>query len=154
MAVRNIRKGDDPVLREKSSKVKKINKQIINLLDDMAETMYHFEGVGLAAVQVGIPKQLVVIDIQDGKLLELINPQTIKAEGQEVEPEGCLSIPGIVGVVPRASRVTVEALDREGKKLVLEGEGLLARVLQHEIDHLKGVLFLDRAVRFIDPDED
>ncbi len=153
-AIRNIRKGQDPVLREKSSEIKEINQQIINLLEDMAETMYHSDGVGLAAVQVGIPKQLIVIDIQDGKLLELINPKIIKSEGQEVAAEGCLSIPGIVGEVPRATKVTVEALDRDGQKFTLEGEGLLARALQHEIDHLKGVLFIDRVVRFLDPDKD
>ncbi|PKM81507.1 MAG: peptide deformylase [Firmicutes bacterium HGW-Firmicutes-13] len=154
MAVRNIRTGNAPVLREKSSEIKEINPQVINLLEDMAETMYHSDGVGLAAVQVGIPKKLVVIDIQDGKLLELINPKIIKSEGQEVDVEACLSIPGIMGEVPRAKKVTVEALNREGQKFIVEGEDFLARVLQHEIDHLEGVLFIDRAVRFLDRDED
>ncbi len=152
MAVRMIRKGNDEILKEKASQVKEITPNIINILEDMAETMYSKEGIGLAANQIGIPKRLVVIDIQDGNLLELINPEIIDQEGKEVEIEGCLSFPGILGEVPRATRVVVEALNREGEKIKLEANGLLARVLQHEIDHLEGNLLVDRAVRFLEED--
>lgn len=152
MAIRMIRKGKDDILKEKASQVKEITANIINILEDMAETMYSEEGIGLAANQIGIPKRLIVIDIQDGNLLELINPEIIHQEGKEVEIEGCLSFPGILGEVPRATRVVVEALNREGEKIKLEAHGLLARVLQHEIDHLEGKLLVDRAVRFLEED--
>lgn len=152
MAIRMIRKGNDEILKEKASQVKEITPNIINILEDMAETMYSKEGIGLAANQIGVPKRLVVIDIQDGNLLELINPEIIDQEGKEVEIEGCLSFPGILGEVPRATRVVVEALNREGEKIKLEANGLLARVLQHEIDHLEGNLLVDRAVRFLEED--
>lgn len=152
MAIRMIRKGNDEILKEKASQVKEITPNIINILEDMAETMYSKEGIGLAANQIGVPKRLVVIDIQDGNLLELINPEIIDLEGKEVEIEGCLSFPGILGEVPRATRVVVEALNREGEKIKLEANGLLARVLQHEIDHLEGNLLVDRAVRFLEED--
>ncbi len=152
MAIRMIRKGNDEILKEKASQVKEITPNIINILEDMAETMYSKEGIGLAANQIGVPKRLVVIDIQDGNLLELINPEIIDQEGKEVEIEGCLSFPGILGEVPRATRVVVEAFNREGEKIKLEANGLLARVLQHEIDHLEGNLLVDRAVRFLEED--
>ncbi|MDO9574628.1 MAG: peptide deformylase, partial [Candidatus Contubernalis sp.] len=110
MAIRIIRKKEDPDLRKKCSEVKEITPQIIAILEDMAETMYHNDGVGLAANQVGIPKQLVVIDLMDDiGLIELINPKITLLEGKEVEPEGCLSFPGLVGEVVRAKKVTVEA---------------------------------------------
>ncbi|RQD77814.1 MAG: peptide deformylase [Candidatus Syntrophonatronum acetioxidans] len=153
MAIRMIRKGNEEILKEKASLVKEITPNIIGILEDMAETMYCEEGIGLAANQIGIPKRLVVIDIQDGNLLELINPEIMEQEGKEVGIEGCLSFPGILGEVPRATRVVVEALNREGKKIKLEANGLLARVLQHEIDHLEGKLLVDRAVRFLEEEE-
>ncbi|MCR3921251.1 MAG: peptide deformylase [Firmicutes bacterium] len=153
MAIRLIRKSGDPVLREKTNQVKKITPQVIKLLDDMAETMYDAEGVGLAAPQVGIAKRLVVIDIRDETgLLKLINPKIIARSGEETAVEGCLSFPGIAGEVERAENVTMEALDPSGKKIKITASGLLARACQHELDHLDGVLFVDRVSRFVEPE--
>ena len=153
MAIRRILTGNHALLRSRSRPVQKINDAIIALLDDMAETMYENNGVGLAAPQVGIAKRLIVLDPGEDQLLKMINPRLLEQEGEETAVEGCLSVPGIYGEVPRASRVLVEALNPGGKKLRLEAEGFLARILQHEMDHLEGVLFLDRAVRLVDPDE-
>ncbi|NLM53029.1 MAG: peptide deformylase [Firmicutes bacterium] len=151
MAIRKIRKNQDPVLREKAKAIKKITPPILKLLDDMAETMYAANGVGLAAPQIGISKRLVVIDVQDENgLLKLINPVITDKKGAEVAIEGCLSFPGLAGEVERAEEVIVKALDPEGKELVIAATGLLARALQHEIDHLDGILFLDRALRIIE----
>jgi len=110
----------------------------------MAETLYSAKGVGLAAPQVGVAKRVIVIDVGEG-LVELINPEIIKFEGHETESEGCLSIPGTVGDVTRAATVEVKCLDRQGKERVFQANGLYARALQHEIDHLDGILFIDRA---------
>lgn len=145
MATLDIRLQGDPVLRKIAKPVKKVGPAVRALLSDMAETMYAANGVGLAAPQVGIAKRVIVVDAGDG-LVELINPELIRAEGQEVGVEGCLSIPGLVGEVERFAKVTVTGLDRDGRKRWVEGEGLLARVLQHEIDHLNGVLFTDKAL--------
>jgi len=152
MALRIIVKHPDPVLREKAVEVKNINKNIIKLLDDMAETMYHAEGVGLAAPQVGVSKRVAVIDCGDefGGLIELINPVVISQEGEQFGPEGCLSFPGLMGDVRRAKKCKVKALDRNGNEFEVEGEDLLARALLHEIDHLNGVLFTDLVERYYD----
>ncbi|MGI6679431.1 MAG: peptide deformylase [Dehalobacterium sp.] len=136
----------DPILREKAKKVPKINANIEKLLDNMADTMRAAEGVGLAAPQIGISKCVVVIDIGDG-LIELINPEIIDEEGHEIDAEGCLSVPDIQGKVVRAQKVEVRALNRKGEEVKIIGDGLLARALQHEIDHLHGVLFIDRMVK-------
>lgn len=136
----------DPVLRKKSRPVRVVNKSIRKLLDDMAETMYAAQGVGLAAPQVGISKRVVVVDVGEG-LWELINPEIIYQEGEEVGVEGCLSIPGVAGEVKRAYRVRVKGLNRHGGVQVISAEGLGARALQHEIDHLDGILFIDKAIR-------
>jgi len=112
----------------------------------MAETMYDAEGVGLAAPQVGITKRVVVIDVGDG-IIEMINPEIIEAKEEQFGPEGCLSIPGLLGDVRRARWVKAKALDRNGNEIIVEGEDLLARAIQHEIDHLNGVLFIDLAER-------
>jgi peptide deformylase len=152
MALRNIRKDGDEVLRKKSKEVDVINEKIQILLKDMAETMYEADGVGLAAPQIGILKRIVVIDVGDG-LLELINPEIVEVEGEQLYIEGCLSIPGVMGEVKRPARVVVEALDSQGKKNRIEGTGLLAVCLCHEIDHLSGVLFKDKAIRFVDQKE-
>lgn len=144
MAVREIIKAGDKVLKEHAAPVAKIDKRIKQLLSDMAQTMYDADGVGLAAPQVGISLRVVVIDVGDG-LIELINPVITEHEGCEKGPEGCLSVPGVYGEVERYARVTVEGLDRSGKKVRISGTGLLARALQHEIDHLDGVLFIDKA---------
>ncbi|KKM12934.1 peptide deformylase [Clostridiales bacterium PH28_bin88] len=149
MAVYRIVEVGDPVLREHARPVPKITPNIVKLLQNMADTMYDAPGVGLAAPQIGISKRVIVIDAGEG-LIELINPEIISAEGQEVDVEGCLSVPGLQGEVRRAARVKVAGLDREGKAVIVEGEGLLARVLQHEIDHLNGILFVDKVIRFIE----
>lgn len=144
MAILEIRKAGDKVLKEICQPVEKIDRNIRQTLNDMAETMYKANGVGLAAPQIGISLRLVVIDIGEG-LIELINPMIIKSEGREKDTEGCLSIPDIYGEVERYSKVTVESLNRHGKKQCLTSEGLLARAFQHELDHLDGILFIDRA---------
>jgi len=144
MAVMEIKKASDTVLKEIAAPVDKIDRKIKQLLDNMAETMYAADGVGLAAPQVGVSLRLVVIDIGEG-LIELINPQIIASEGCESGNEGCLSVPGMYGEVERYATVTVEALNRNGKKIRITGSGLLSRALQHEIDHLNGILFIELA---------
>ena len=146
MALRQIVKIGDPVLRKKSKVVKEINDRLIDLLDDMADTMYEADGVGLAAPQVGILKRVVVVDIGDG-LIELINPEIIEAEGEYLDNEGCLSVPGESGDVLRPYRVKVRALNRFGETIEIEGEELLARAFCHEIDHLDGILYVDKVVK-------
>jgi peptide deformylase len=148
MAVRIIRKDTDPVLRKKAKDIQEITPAILRLLEDMAETMDAANGVGLAAPQVGIAKRIVLVKIGKNELLELINPVILKQKGDEVDVEGCLSFPGLYGEVARATEVEVEALDRQGKKKIIKGTGLLARALQHEIDHLEGVLFVDKVLKF------
>lgn len=151
MATRIIRKYGDDVLRKKSKLVDKFDNRLEILISDMAETMYEAKGVGLAAPQVGILKQVVVIDIGDG-LLELINPELVSAEGKVIDVEGCLSVPGVIGEVARPKKVKVKAQDRDGNHINIEGEGLLARALCHEIDHLSGTIFVDKAIRFLEPE--
>lgn len=140
---RIINIGED-ILREKAKEVKSVTPNIHKLLDNMAETMYDAEGIGLAAPQIGVPKRVVIVDIGDG-LVELINPVIISKEGEVIDQEGCLSIPNISGEVKRAQKVVVQALDREGVLMEYEAEDLIARAFQHEIDHLDGVLFVDVA---------
>ncbi len=144
MAVYKIVEMGEPILREKARPVPRITPNVIKLLENMADTMYDARGVGLAAPQVGVSKRVVVIDTGEG-LIELINPEIIGKEGLDTEYEGCLSIPGITGEVQRAAMVKVRALDREGREKEYVGEGLLARAFQHEIDHLEGILFVDKA---------
>ncbi len=145
MAIRIIRKESDEILRKPSKKVDKIDDRIITLLDDMAETMKNAEGVGLAAPQVGVLRRVVVIDIGEG-LIELINPVVVYEKGEQMREEGCLSIPGKSGVVKRPEKVIVRALNRKGETIEIKGEELLATALCHEIDHLNGVLFIDKAI--------
>lgn len=142
MSIRVIRTGEDPVLRQVAKPIAKITPVIEKLLDDMAETMYDANGVGLAAVQIGILKRVVVMDVGDG-LVEMINPEILDKSGSQVDSEGCLSLPGIRGNVNRAMNVTVRFLNRQGEEVVLEGKELLARCIQHEVDHLNGILFTD-----------
>jgi peptide deformylase len=143
MTVRNILPFGDPLLRKKAKPVEQLDGKTLRILDDMAETLYAAEGrAGLAAPQIGILRRLIVMDCGDG-LIELINPEIIEMEGEQTGPEGCLSFPGFVGIVKRANRVKVKTLTRRGETVVLEGEGYLARCMQHEIDHLNGVLFVD-----------
>jgi len=146
VAVRDIRLFPDPVLRRVAKPVTRITKRLVRLAHDMAETMYKANGVGLAAPQVGEDVRLVVIDVGDG-LTTFVNPVIVAKDGSDVDVEGCLSIPGISAYVERAATVTVEALDLDGRPFRLEAGGLLARAIQHEIDHLDGVLIIDRATR-------
>lgn len=143
MAIRNIIKKDNPLLRKKSRPVEVFDDRLATLLDDMIQTMYKAEGVGLAAVQVGVLRRVVVIDCGDG-LMELINPEIIEREGVQEEVEGCLSLPGESGVTLRPMKVKVKAQNREGKWYFYTGEGLKARAFCHELDHLDGVLYIDR----------
>jgi len=146
MALLDIKKAGNPVLKEVCAPVEKIDKQLKKLMDDMAETMYESNGVGIAAPQIGKAIRLVIIDCQDEHgLLELINPVITFREGTETDTEGCLSVPDIYGEVERAAKVKVEFTNRRGKKQRVTATGLLARCIQHELDHLEGQLFIDIA---------
>lgn len=145
MAVYEIVKKGDPILREKAKEVKEINASILRLLDNMKDTMYAANGVGLAAPQIGVPKRVIIVDIGDEELFELVNPEIVFSEGLETDTEGCLSVPGVVGEVARAQKIKIKGLDRQGKTVEIEAEGLLARAFQHEMDHLEGILFIDKA---------
>lgn len=144
MAKLQILVAGNPVLRQTAQEVARVDKKLGRLLDDMAETMYAANGVGLAAPQIGVLKRMVVIDIGEG-LIELINPVITQKEGCAVGPEGCLSVPDYEGEVERAERVQCEYYDRKGRKMFIKAEGLLAVAIQHELDHLDGVLFIDKA---------
>ncbi|NLD47351.1 MAG: peptide deformylase [Clostridiaceae bacterium] len=146
MALRKVMNYiDDEILRKKSKLVEKVDDKLLTLLDDMVETMHSSNGVGLAAPQVGILKRVIVVDVGEG-IIKLINPEIVALEGEQLDSEGCLSIPGIAGEVKRPEKVRVKALDETGNNIVLEGEGLLARAFCHEIDHLDGILFIDKIV--------
>lgn len=142
MVVRRILTADEPMLREKTKRVTDFDASLRRLLDDLLETMRDAPGIGLAANQVGVPLQVAVIEIE-GKVTELINPKLVRQSGSVVDWEGCLSIPGFVAEVGRAAKVTVKARDRHGKEFRVKGEELLGRALQHEIDHLNGILYID-----------
>ena len=144
MAILEIKKMGDPVLKETCKPIDRVTKKIKILLDDMAETMYKHEGVGIAAPQVGIPIRAIVVDVGK-KRFDIINPVITERVGTIVDSEGCLSFPGVYGEVERAEKVRVEYLNRYGKKKFIEAEGLLARCLQHEVDHLDGHLFIEVA---------
>jgi len=143
MAIRNIRTDSDPILRKKSRRVEVFDQRLHTLLDDMLQTLRKIEGVGLAAVQVGVLKRAAVVDTGE-KLLELINPEIISAEGEQRESEGCLSLPNRTGVTTRPFTVKIKAQDRNGAWHIYKGEELKARCFCHEIDHMDGVLFCDR----------
>ena len=145
MAIRTIRKDGDEILRKVSRKVEVIDDRILTLLDDMKDTMKKAEGVGLAAPQVGVLRRVVVIDIGEG-LIELINPVIVYESGEQFEMEGCLSIPGIKGKVKRPEKVIVRAQNRKGETFEMTGTELLAIAFCHEIDHLNGILFTDKAI--------
>ena len=137
---------DEALLRRTSRPVDNINQRIKTLLDDMVETMRKADGVGLAAPQVGVLRRVVVIEVEEGNVLELINPEIISRDGTQTGPEGCLSVPGMTCEVDRPSHVKVKALDRNGNEFVLEADDLLARCICHEYDHLDGILFIDKSV--------
>ena len=145
MAIREIRKTPDEVLYKKSREVTDFDERLHTLLDDMADTMYEANGVGLAAPQVGILKRAVIIDVGEG-LIELLNPEILETSGSQTDDEGCLSLPGNYAPVERPNYVKAKAMDREGREFIIEGEGLLARALCHEIDHLDGILYIDKAL--------
>ena len=146
MAIRKIVKMPNDILRKKCRPVEEIDEKILTLLDDMAETMYENDGVGLAAPQVGILRRVVVVDIGDEEigLLELINPEIISQEGEQIGVEGCLSVSDCRGDVKRPAKVVVEAYDRDGNLMEYTAEGLLAVAFCHEIDHLNGIIFTDK----------
>lgn len=144
MALRSVRVVEDEILRKKCRVVENIDNKILTILDDMLETMYHSDGVGLAGPQIGILKRLVVIDVEDGNVYKMINPEIIESSGEQIDVEGCLSVPNVNGKVNRPNYVTAEYTDIEGNRVVVKGEGLLARCICHELDHLEGILFTDR----------
>ena len=152
MAILNIVTSEDEVLRKKCRPVEKITPRTLTLLDDMLDTMRAANGVGLAAPQVGILRRIVIVDIGEG-LIEMINPEIVATEGEQVGEEGCLSVPDEVGIVKRPNIVTVKATDRNGEPFTIRGEGLLARAFCHEIDHLDGILYIDKASRMLTPEE-
>lgn len=153
MAILNIVKEGDPVLRGKCRTVEEITPRIITLLDDMIETLHDADGCGLAAPQVGVRRRVVIVEVEDGETIEMINPEIIEREGKQREIEGCLSLPGKWGYTERPMSVTVKALDRHGKEFTVSGSGLKARAFCHEIDHLDGILYTDHAVEMIDPED-
>ena len=144
MATRKIRLDGDDVLRKVCKPSEKMTPRLQTLIDDMYETMYEANGVGLAAPQVGILKRIVVIDIGDDNAYTLINPKIIEADGEQTGEEGCLSLPGLQGTVTRPNHVICEAYDEDMQLRQIEGEGLLARAICHELDHLDGILYKDK----------
>lgn len=160
MAIRQIRLDGDEILRKKCKEVKEMTERTRVLIDDMFETMYESNGVGLAAPQVGILKRLVVIDVDYENPLVLINPVIIEKEGEQTCDEGCLSLPGLAATVTRPNRVVCRCLNEDMEEIEIEGEGLLARAICHELDHLEGILYKDVAegplheVEYASDDED
>ncbi len=147
MAIRNIRENGDEILRKKSREVEEVNDKIKELIQDMTDTMHKLNGVGLSAVQVGVLKQVVVIDVDDGNgVYVLINPKILKTKGEREVEEGCLSFPNQYAKLKRAEEVTVEALNEKGKKVKIKAKELLAQALQHELEHLEGILFVDNMI--------
>lgn len=147
MAVRIVREEGDEILRKKSREVEQVDDRIRDLLDDMVDTMHKYNGVGLSAVQVGILKRLVVIDLYDDKdPIKLVNPVILKTKGEQEVEEGCLSFPNKYAKMIRPAEVVAEALDENGKKIKIKAKGLLAQAICHELDHLDGVLFVDKMI--------
>lgn len=149
MALREIRLSDDPILRKKSREITEITDRIKILLEDMVDTMNEEVGVGLAAPQVGVLRRAVVIDIGEGPV-KIINPEIIETEGETIDVEGCLSVPGRSGTVERPEWVKIKYLDIDGNEKILEGTGLMARAICHEIDHLEGILYIDKMIEEIE----
>jgi len=144
MSVRTIRILPDPVLRQKAKKISKIDTSIQQLIDDMIETMRSASGVGLAANQIGVPLKIAVIEMPGEKVIVLVNPEIIKKEGERTIGEACLSVPGYRGEIKRSVCVKVKAKDRKGRNIRIKGDELLAQALEHELDHLNGILYVDR----------
>ncbi|MBR6700742.1 MAG: peptide deformylase [Firmicutes bacterium] len=155
MAIRNVLKEGDETLRKQSREVTNINERIHTLLDDMAETMYATDGVGLAAPQVGVLRRVIVIDIRDSNgLIELINPVITEQSGYQYGEEGCLSVPGVVAKVERPFEVTVKGLNRSGEEVEYKAVDFLAKAFCHEIDHLNGMLFIDHPHELVEYDDE
>ncbi|MBE7022128.1 MAG: peptide deformylase [Ruminococcaceae bacterium] len=154
MALRNVLTVDaeNDSLRKKSREIKVIDDKIRTLAEDMLETLYAQNGVGLAAPQIGVLKRLIIVDIGEGPIT-LLNPVIVYQKGEQEEMEGCLSVPGVWGIVKRPEKVIVRGETLEGKVIEVEGEGLLAIALCHEIDHLNGTLYTDKVIRYVDPSE-
>lgn len=152
MAILNIVKEGDPLLRKKCRPVTEVTPRILTLLDDMKETLIEANGAGLAAPQVGILRRIALVDLGE-EIVELINPEIVETEGEQEEVEGCLSIPDVWGITKRPAWVKVKAMNRSGEEFEVEGEGLNARCLCHEIDHLDGHLFTDNVVHILSPEE-
>jgi len=152
MAIRKILLETDETLRKKSRSVTDFNQRLWDILDDMSDTLTEANGTGLAAPQVGILRRIVIIDVGEGQV-EYINPEIIESEGEQKEVEGCLSIPGQWGIVARPQKVRVKAQDRYGKPFTAEGEDLLAIAFCHEIDHLDGILYTDKVIEMVQPEE-
>ncbi|TCK98338.1 peptide deformylase [Natranaerovirga hydrolytica] len=153
MAIRKIREEGDEILRKKSKTVDQMTDKIKILIEDMKETMYDVEGVGLAAPQVGVLRRIIIVDVGEG-LTVLINPEIIEKKGEQIGVEGCLSVPGKIAETARPSYVKVKGLNELGEEVTVEGEDFMAKALCHEIDHLNGVLFIDNVIRFLDPSEE
>lgn len=158
MAIREIRLNGDEILRKKAREVEKVDEKIKELLDDMVETMHEYNGVGLAAPQVGILRRIIVIDLYDGnKPLKLVNPKLLKTKGKQKVDEGCLSFPNQFAKMIRPKEVEVEALNEDSKKIRIKAEDLLAQALVHEIEHLDGILFVDNMIpgtlQYVEPEE-
>ena len=157
MAIRIIRENGDEILRKKAKEVEKVDDKIREILDDMVETMHQFNGVGLAGPQIGLLKRLIVIDLYDDEgPIKLVNPKMIKQEGEQEVEEGCLSFPNQFAKIIRPAKVTIEALNENGERIKIEAEGLLAQAISHELDHLDGILFVDKIIpgtlEYIEPE--
>ena len=159
MAIRIVREDGDEILRKKSKEVEVVDDKIRQILDDMVETLHSYNGVGLAGPQIGLLKRLVVIDLYDEKgPIKLVNPKIIKQKGQQEVEEGCLSFPNQFAKIIRPAEVTIEALNEDGKKIKIKGEGLLAQAISHELDHLEGILFVDKIIpgtlQYVEPESE
>lgn len=154
MAIRKIITYPAEILEQECKEVTKFDRKLAKVLDDMYDTMIEFDGVGLAAPQLGLDARIAIVDIDDESgTIEMINPSIVAAGGEQTGPEGCLSFPGLFGEVTRPHYVKIEASNRKGRKYTLEAEGFLARAIQHEIDHLDGILFTTKVTRYLEEDE-
>ncbi len=154
MAIRKIVFHPAEILEQSCKAVVKYDKKLVKLLDDMYDTMIEYDGVGLAAPQIGLDARIAVVDIDDEHgTIEMINPRVLETSGEQTGPEGCLSFPGLYGEVTRPNFVKIEAFDRKGRKYTLEAEDFLARAIQHEIDHLDGILFTTKVSRYLEDEE-
>ncbi len=159
MAIRIVREDGDEILRKKSKEVEVVDDKIKQILEDMVETLHYYNGVGLAGPQIGLLKRLIVIDLYDDKgPIKLVNPKIIKQKGEQEVEEGCLSFPNEFAKIIRPAEVVIEALNENGKKIKLKGEGLLAQAISHEIDHLEGILFVDKIIpgslKYVTPEDE